>query len=730
MTNNIGFLSEQIELSCKLSGARWAALFHFQHGDWQIEYFVRMNKAHQTALREFVRRGDISAWLAGSLHTGRVRSHGTGDSADSLGCQRVFTFVNKKTEWILLVGADGLSVNKQGVFRVLMLNEGAPAGPGSAFPESENLDYDQKTRLRARNLDLIHQLVTRIAGMTDEAEIAQLTADLMAEYFGYEFAIILLPDATGQNLVNVGLGGTKAGLIQRGHSFPISIGITGYVFRTGESYFSNDVGEDPNYIAIPNWEGGSEICVPLCEGQKVIGVINLERSHKGSFSEGDQILVESLAGILSSVMMNARRYKQLQDKLSQLKLVREIALDIVENLELDILLKRIVHNANELVHSKGAEIGLVDEDQEGIRVQTSENPWYDFSGHLIPIGKGIAGNILLSKKPVRISDYNAWADRLQLGAPAKFKAAAGVPLMLKGQVIGTLVVMDDRPDRDFSDEDLQTLEMIAHNIALAIHNAQLYQKLQERIEAQRQAESRLIQSERIAAAGRLTASIAHEINNPLQALHNCLYLSERNELSIEERQKYLAMARSELDRLISIVQRMLEYYRPGARDRQPTDINQMIEKMVDLVRQQLIKNHIEIQLNLAKSLPAVMVVPSQIQQVVLNLVLNAMEAMPDGGEIIIQTSPCESLAPGRRKSRRQNIPIGVEIIVRDTGPGVPVGSRERIFEPFVSTKDGGMGLGLSVSYGIIQAHGGTLSLVSDDQSGACFRIALPEEERV
>jgi signal transduction histidine kinase len=107
-----------------------------------------------------------------------------------------------------------------------------------------------------------------------------------------------------------------------------------------------------------------------------------------------------------------------------------------------------------------------------------------------------------------------------------------------------------------------------------------------------------------------------------------------------------------------------------------------------------------------------------------------MEAMPGGGSLSIQTAPCESLVQTRSKSRKQGRPAGVEIIFRDSGPGVPVSEKEKIFEPFISTKVNGIGLGLSVSYGIIQAHGGTLSLLSEDQVGACFRIALPEERQL
>ncbi len=890
MANPVNPFVVQLEQACKLTSARWAALLRSYQSEWRVELGAYLNKSRQKALWEFIHTQGVAGWLAGSLHTGRVRSRKTSPFTDAIGCLRVFSFANPKDETILVVGADGLSGENQAIFRILALSESngfrsndgdlqnhpgkpiklagqeavqpLPLNIGESYPVAElsdtagvlqviidhlcsiyqtdqssiyllngdgkklsrtsslhtpdpimmnvesrlasyvlgtglpyrtadlhlvpnmemgqvsvgsalavpiirekqvvgvieifsdNLDCfavkDEKlvvmiagqlagmlinvdayfdSRLRVHKLDLVHRVVQHIVGLTDETEIAQLTAELIAEYFGYEFVIIFLPDAARQNLVYVGIGGTMAALIQRGSSFPITQGITGRVFRTGMSYFSNDVSQDPDYCTIAGWVAGSEICVPLRDAGMVIGAINLERSRKESFSETDQILLESLAGILSSVLMSARRYRQLQSKLKQLQAVRETGLDLTTNLDLQVLLRGVVHKTRELVHAKGAEIGLVEEDGQSIQIQTSANPWYDFFGHMIPIGQGIAGQLLLLKQPIRVADYNAWPDRLDLGKPADFKTAAGVPLMLKGQVIGTLVVMDDVPDREFSEEDIQALELIARNIAVAIHNAQLYQELQERIEAQRQAESRLIQSERIATAGRLTASIAHEINNPLQALHNCLYLADRSELSDAERQKYLSMGRNELDRLISTVQRMLDFYRPIGRDRQQVDVNKIVSNAADLVRLQLLSKGIEIQLNLADDLPRVLVVHSQLQQVLLNLILNAMEAMPDGGKITIQTSQFDTVATGSRKSRAKTKPAGVEILVRDTGPGVPAGDRERIFEPFISTKENGIGLGLSVSYGIIQAHGGTLSLLPGEEQGACFRIALPEEKK-
>lgn len=261
-----------------------------------------------------------------------------------------------------------------------------------------------------------------------------------------------------------------------------------------------------------------------------------------------------------------------------------------------------------------------------------------------------------------------------------------------------------------SEADMEMLVVLAHQGAVALENARLYGELRSYVRQVEESQRMLIQAEKMATAGRLTASIAHEINNPLQGVQNCLHLASRMELSEESRQEYLTLAKEELLRLMSTVQRMLDFYRPGIVGRKPVDMNQLIERVLKLLERELERHHIQVHTRLSGRLGKPMVVRDQIQQVLLNLILNAMEAMPAGGEIYLETR--------HRKS-------GIEIIVEDSGPGIDPGDVDRIFEPFVSTKENGTGLGLTVSYGIITAHGGSLDLVQGRRKGACFRIVLP-----
>jgi len=274
----------------------------------------------------------------------------------------------------------------------------------------------------------------------------------------------------------------------------------------------------------------------------------------------------------------------------------------------------------------------------------------------------------------------------------------------------------------FSAADVEMFVILARHAGLALENARLYAKLHANVRELENTRQAMNQAERMATSGRLTASIAHEINNPLQSLHNCLHLTGREELPAHVRSHYLKMAQDELDRLMAIVQRMLEFYRPGLRDRKAEDVNKIVEKVVQLVETQLKNEGIKIETELSPDLSSAMIVGSQIQQVLLNLIVNAMEAMPEGGVVKIITRPLQKSDLSRQKNLK-----GTEILVQDTGPGIPELDRDWIFEPFMSTKEHGTGLGLSISYGIIFAHGGSLTLTEGNEPGACFRIELPEE---
>jgi two-component system NtrC family sensor kinase len=284
-----------------------------------------------------------------------------------------------------------------------------------------------------------------------------------------------------------------------------------------------------------------------------------------------------------------------------------------------------------------------------------------------------------------------------------------IPLNI-GEQRQVLFAARDLGGAAFGEDELETVRILSRQAVVALENARLYDALQDRIRQVEASQQALVQAEKMAAVGRLTASIAHEINNPLHSIRNCLHLAGRDELSAENKQEYLAMASDEMERLMRTVRQMLDFYRPSALDRKPVDINALIEVVLNLLDKQLSNNNIVIHRKFTDGLSPVLIVENQIQQVFFNLILNAMEAMPKGGEIFITT---------------EQGPEGVLIFVEDTGGGISGEIREEIFEPFVSSKEQGLGLGLTVSYGVVTAHEGSLTLLPTGERGACFQLSLP-----
>jgi PAS domain S-box-containing protein len=226
-----------------------------------------------------------------------------------------------------------------------------------------------------------------------------------------------------------------------------------------------------------------------------------------------------------------------------------------------------------------------------------------------------------------------------------------------------------------------------------------------------QAEEVLRRTERLAAMGRLAAALAHEINNPLQAIRSHLELVLDFGLEPDEREDYLRVCGREIERLTEITQRVLSFARPARDTRLAVSIQQLTRQTLELVGKQLQHSSIQVTTDLAEDLPPVQVAPDQIVQVMLNIMINATEVMPEGGHVHIAAQAKE----------------GVMILtLTNDGPPIPGEHLPHIFDPFFSTKPTGTGLGLPISLSIIQGHGGTIRAqnVNGDQ-GVRFVISLP-----
>ena len=271
--------------------------------------------------------------------------------------------------------------------------------------------------------------------------------------------------------------------------------------------------------------------------------------------------------------------------------------------------------------------------------------------------------------------------------------------------------------KPFADADEELFGILARQAAIALENSQLNTELRTTIARLEDSNRALIQSEKMAAVGRLMASVAHEINNPLQAVRNCLHLATHAELSAEEQAEYSELAKSEFDRLAGIVATMMDYYRPANREKEMVALDRLVGKVLDLLDHHLKTESVNVFLECPKDLPPVCIMRNQIQQVIFNLIVNAVEALHD--------------CPGERKIWVEILPGAetVKLAVEDSGDGLTSEMKAHIFEPFFSTKETGTGLGLSICYKIVQDHRGSLSIVPPIHgTGARFELSLPREE--
>jgi PAS domain S-box-containing protein len=253
--------------------------------------------------------------------------------------------------------------------------------------------------------------------------------------------------------------------------------------------------------------------------------------------------------------------------------------------------------------------------------------------------------------------------------------------------------------------------------------AELEKKLEQKTRALKRDLARLVHEDKMIALGKLVASAAHEINNPLSGIHALARLMhqemEGGELSEETRERfkyYLHLIDTESARCSSIVTNLLSFSRQQKVERKKFQLNELIQKVVLLCGHKLKMQQIEMRLNLMNELPLMVGDPGQIQQCLLNLIFNSMESMPEGGTIMVTTC----MDPAKPQLRLE---------VQDTGVGIPENMISQIFEPFFSTKtqDKGVGLGLSVIYGIVKEHGGSIYVKSDVGKGAHFILRFPLE---
>lgn len=407
--------------------------------------------------------------------------------------------------------------------------------------------------------------------------------------------------------------------------------------------------------------------------------------------------------------MKARTLEDtLQRRTKELEALLRVSEELSQHLEVDDLLNFILYLVTDLLPYRVAAIYYLDDQLQikDYRTQRKDQQ---------PIERLPDDEALISRM-YRIGQSVLWPGSDPL--VTEYDSGLVVPMQHGGQMRGLLLLLNDPP---YDNNHLQLLNGISRQAALALHNAEFYLYLEdmvrERTAELESAQQMLVRSEKLASVGRLAASVAHEINNPLLPIQiNLDDMLEDIRAGVEIGEDAVIRTQESVERIRFIVNRLLEFTgnrQTDSSDMREIDINKVIQDIVSLNTKFFQQTNVTIEVELS-ALPPLYGSKYQLEHVFMNLALNAKDAMPKGGIL-------------KFRSRADDEHIIVE--VEDNGCGIPQDIIENIFEPFVSTKDQGNGLGLFISYGIIESHNGSIEVQSDVERGTCFTIKLPYRQR-
>jgi signal transduction histidine kinase len=459
----------------------------------------------------------------------------------------------------------------------------------------------------------------------------------------------------------------------------------------------------------------SWIGVPVIAYDRVVAIFSISKFEPQFYQYSHLRRLEALANQAALALQNAKLFATLQKRLVEVNVLYRISQDISGSLELDVTLHQVVQLLKEQFGFYHVQVFLLDQETgDMVRSQGSDFPNVDhtFGIHRYRLGEGIVGSVAKSHQYCLVKNVNLAGDYIRDPQRPKTFAELAIPLNTGNHFLGVLDIRHLFPNA-FSEHDVQLMATVGDQIAVAIEKAQIYTDLQASLQHEKATRAQLVQSEKLAALGRIVASVAHELNNPLQAIQNALYLVKMEEKLSPQAQEDIRTMLAETERMTNLIARLREIYRPVvSEDFQPGSINSLVLEVQTLLNTHLRHNKINFVFTPDENLPSIPMIRDQIKQVVLNINLNAIEAMPDGGKLSVKTA---------------YHPKGNEVYlqVSDTGTSINPHILPYIFDPFVTTKEGGTGLGLAITYDIIQRHNGRIEVESQAGMGTKIKIWLP-----
>ena len=582
------------------------------------------------------------------------------------------------------------------------------------------LQAEKETYQRRRQAEGLARVARMVTASLELPEVLNRVARAVIDLFPDSSSRIWVAD--GDRLILRSESGTPARL-RAGHRTELALGegLAGHVAVTREPLVVEDALADPRTVNV-DWlrEAGyvSYVGVPLLVRDRLVGVLAILAPSRRRFSPQELETLVSFGAQAAIAIENARLLEESKAYQSRLEGLLTVSRQLSRIQPLESLLGGIAEACGRLLGAESAGFRLREEDDLVVTAT-----WGD-AGQImlvprVKVGESLSGRVAATGEPLLVHDPANDPRLLPAHREAMsrlgYRAWLGIPVKIGEEVAGLLNIHTRRPE-GFPKEDMAIATAFASQAAVALENSNLYRELRQAFDELARAQDHLLQGEKLRVLGQMASGVAHDFNNTLAVIlgRAQLMLGQTRDPALQRQLKVVEKAAKDGAQTVRRIQEFAR--RKPVHQVEPVDLNQVAEDVIEVTRirwkdEAQAKGILyDIRMEPAP-LPRVNGVPSELREALTNLVFNAVEAMPQGGRLTVQTG----VEDGRVFCR-----------VSDTGIGMTEETKRRVFEPFFTTKvEKGSGLGLSVTFGIIARHHGEIEVQSEAGRGSAFTIWLP-----